>query len=81
MQRFIRYEGGQIGISGDRRAAADWYCRHLGMTELWDGEGEGQTLLQFPGRAAAIPLVSVAGSVWSGPGRPGGAGPRRRPRL
>jgi catechol 2,3-dioxygenase-like lactoylglutathione lyase family enzyme len=65
--RFLRYEGGHIGVTSDRQAAVDWYCRHLGMTVAWDQAAEGQTLLRFPG-SQAIPLVSVAGgesdNVW-----------------
>lgn len=65
--RFLRYEGGHIGVTGDRQAAVDWYCRHLGMSVAWDQVAEGQTLLRFPG-SQAIPLVSVAGgesdNVW-----------------
>lgn len=66
-KRFLRYEGGHIGVTGDRQVAVDWYCRHLGMTVAWDQAAEGQTLLRFPG-SQAIPLVSVAGgesdNVW-----------------
>jgi catechol 2,3-dioxygenase-like lactoylglutathione lyase family enzyme/predicted enzyme related to lactoylglutathione lyase len=65
--RFLRFEGGHIGVTGDRQAAVDWYCRHLGMTVAWDQPAEGQTLLRFPG-SQAIPLVSVGGgesdNVW-----------------
>lgn len=66
-RRFLRYEGGHIGVTGDRRVAVDWYCRHLGLTVAWDQAAEGQTLLRFPG-SQAISLVSVAGgerdNVW-----------------
>jgi catechol 2,3-dioxygenase-like lactoylglutathione lyase family enzyme len=65
--RFLRFEGGHIGVTGDRQAAIDWYCRHLGLNVAWDQPAEGQTLLRFPG-SQAIPLVSVAGgesdNVW-----------------
>lgn len=71
-RRFARYEGGHIGVSGDRALAAAWYGRHLGTTVAWDHPAEGQTLLRFPG-PHAIPLVSVAGgevaSVWGETGR------------
>jgi hypothetical protein len=60
--RFIRYEGGQIGIRGDRQGAVDWYCRRLGLAVAWDSPREGQTLLRFPG-PNAIPLVSVHGGT------------------
>jgi catechol 2,3-dioxygenase-like lactoylglutathione lyase family enzyme len=75
MGRFVRYEGGHIGISGDRALAVEWYCRHLGLTVAWDGAVEGQTLLRFPA-PSAIPLVSVqggtGGNLW------GPAGDERR---
>jgi catechol 2,3-dioxygenase-like lactoylglutathione lyase family enzyme len=65
--RFLRYEGGHIGVTGGRQAAVDWYCRHLGLTVAWDQADEGQTLLRFPG-SQAVPLVSVGGgerdNVW-----------------
>ncbi len=66
-RRFLRFEGGHIGVTGDRQEAVNWYCRHLGLTVAWDQQAEGQTLLRFPG-SQAIPLVSVAGgesdNVW-----------------
>lgn len=66
-RHFIRYEGGQIGIDGDRQAAVAWYCRHLQMQVVFDNPAEGQTLLRFRQRHA-IPLVSTDGgerlSIW-----------------
>ena len=59
---FIRYEGGHIGVSGDRQKAAEWYIRNLGLIQAWDSLEEGQTLLSFPG-GQAIPLVSVRGGT------------------
>jgi catechol 2,3-dioxygenase-like lactoylglutathione lyase family enzyme len=66
-RRFVRYEGGQIGMTTDRRAATAWYCAHLGFSVAWDSDAEGQTLLRFPG-PNAVPLVSVGGgsatTIW-----------------
>lgn len=64
----LRYEGGHIGVTGDRKAATEWYCRHLGLTVWWDSADDGQTLLRFPVRFG-LPLVSLdghLGSLWSG---------------
>lgn len=55
MQRFLRFDSGFIGVTGDRKAAIDWYCKHMGLKLAWDSPGEQMTLLQFPGWAA-IPL-------------------------
>lgn len=68
MSYFLRYEGGHIGVTGDRQAAADWYCRHLGLSVGWDSANDGQTLLKFPLRFG-LPLVSMnghLGSLWAG---------------
>ncbi|MFZ5823237.1 MAG: VOC family protein [Bacillota bacterium] len=68
MHYFLRYEGGHIGVTGDRRAAVEWYCRHLGLTVGFDSAGDGQTLLRFPVRFG-LPLVSMNGhlaGLWEG---------------
>jgi catechol 2,3-dioxygenase-like lactoylglutathione lyase family enzyme len=62
MSCFLRFEGGHIGVSSDRQAAAAWYCRHLGLTLAWDSPEEGQSLLPFSKRHALV-LVSVAGGT------------------
>lgn len=68
MSYFLRYEGGHIAVTGDRQAAAEWYCRHLGLSVWWDSQTDDQTLLKFPVRFA-LPLVSLTGhlaSLWAG---------------
>ena len=62
MPHFLRYEGGQIAIDGDRATAADWYSRQLRMTVIVDSEADGQTLLRFP-QQHAIPIVSTGGGL------------------
>lgn len=67
MNQIISYDGGHIGVTGDRAVAAEWYARHLGLTVAWDSASEGQALLKFPVRYA-LPLVSLNGplaSLWT----------------
>jgi len=72
MNRFVRFEGGQVGVSGDRAAAAAWYERHLGLQQLWASDDEGQTLLAFP-RRHALPLQSVKAPLWGERGHRNGS--------
>lgn len=65
MNWFQRYDGGPVGITGNRQAATDWYVKHLGMKVYFDSVLEQQTVVGFPVRNA-IPLVSVAGPLWWG---------------
>jgi len=64
MPHFLRYEGGQIAVDGDRAAAAEWYARQLGMSVVFDNGATGQTLLRFP-QQHAIPVVSTSGGTES----------------
>ncbi|RIK45253.1 MAG: hypothetical protein DCC58_06955 [Chloroflexi bacterium] len=80
MTYFQRFEGGQIGVTGDRAVAVEWYCRHLGLAVVFDSPAEGQTLLRFSG-GNAIPLVSVSGGtrrcIWPS----AGGMPTREPHM
>lgn len=72
MTHFVRFEGGHLGVSGDRAAAAAWYERHLGLRESWSSDDEGQTLLAFP-RRFALPLLDVHAPLWGERGHRNGS--------
>lgn len=48
MNGFKRFDGGVIKISGDRKKATDWYCRHFDLKVGWDSPEEGMTVLFYP---------------------------------
>lgn len=58
---FVRYEGCQVGVRGDRAAAARWYVENLGFEVAW--EGPEQTVLKH-GARFGLALVPVGGPLF-----------------